>query len=672
MNYHDFLNSKTQHAPDAGFEPLWLPDCLFDFQTYLAEWAIRKGRGAIFADCGLGKSLIQLVWAENVVRKTNKPVLILTPLAVSQQTVKEAEKFGMECRRSQDGKHDGKGIWVTNYERLQNFDCTDFAGVVCDESSILKSYTGVTRNHITRFMNKMPYRLLCTATAAPNDYVELGTSSEALGELSNSDMLKRFFRQLDDKGQKKESRDQLDAESLIAADPNYYRKLSFRVAQSIGQWRLKHHAIDHFWRWVASWAMACRMPSDLGFDDAKFILPPLNEQDHIIKVSSPPPGMLFNLPAVGLREERAERRRTLTERCEFIASLVDHDRPAVIWCHYNPEGDLLEEVVPHSIQVAGRHSDEYRIAVAEWFIGDKCLCNDSLFRAKLATWPKQQSDLTDTGRSTIESIVLNALKNPSNTDAKTEKNASSTCPSTTKRIKEITCLQKNRSQSGNESGESNTPPTKTSGTRKNKRLKNTERKILTSTSREQCGDTDQLLKSTFGWSNWDVLSAERKSLAIQEVIDCILTTITTPDNSVAFSAVNAILGSDNLTTIQNALKQQQCICGHQSGNRKLITKSKIFGWGLNWQHCNHVVSCASHSYEQTYQSVRRCWRFGQLNPVTHDVVATEGEVRVLANMRRKAQQAEVMWKSIVKGMANAKRIERTNIYTEKITTPSWL
>ena len=175
MNYSDFIENKSQSTlVRDGFEPLWMPDCLFDFQTHLTRWAIETGRCALFADCGLGKTLMQLVWAENVYRHTNRPVLILTPLAVSQQTEREADKFGIEAKRCQDGNH-SSGIVITNYERLHHFDSTDFAGVVCDESSILKSFQGSTRKRITRFMAKKQYRLLCTATAAPNDYIELGT-----------------------------------------------------------------------------------------------------------------------------------------------------------------------------------------------------------------------------------------------------------------------------------------------------------------------------------------------------------------------------------------------------------------------------------------------------------------------------------------------------------------
>ena len=476
VSYEEFLERKLHTGADHGFEPVFMPDQLFDFQQALVQWAVRKGRAAIFADCGLGKTAMQLTWAQNVAQHTDRPVLILTPLAVAAQTIREGEKFEIECHRSSDGSVPGR-IVITNYDRLHLFDPADFGAVVCDESSILKSFNGSTRKAITRFMSKMPYRLLCTATAAPNDYTELGNSSEALGELSYSDMLRRFFAQLDDKGQKREERLQRSAEAMVEANANYYKKLAFRVSQTIGQWRLKHHARDHFWQWVASWARACRKPSDLGFSDDKFVLPLLTENDHVI-AAPPAEGMLFSIPAFGLGEEREERKRTIQERCEYAARLVDHDQPAVIWCHTNAEGDLLEQIIPDAAQVAGRTPDERKVELYEAF------------------------------------------------------------------------------------------------------------------------------------------------------------------------------GS-----------------GRQ---RVLVIKPKIGAWGLNWQHCAHVVTFASHSYEQHYQSVRRCWRFGQKRPVTVDVIATEGEARVLANMRSKAERASAMFEQLVAQMNDATTIKRTNLYTNNAKVPQWL
>lgn len=292
MDYQSFLHRKAQLSPDEGFAPLWIPDFLFDFQRSLVDWAVRRGRAAIFADCGLGKTPIQLVWAENVTRHTNGRVLIVTPLAVSDQTVREAEKFNIEAVRSKAGVGLPSRIIVTNYESLHHFDPLDFAGMVCDESSILKNFDGQRKALITEFMRRMPYRLLCTATAAPNDYIELGTPSEALGEMGHMDMLGRYFK--NDQG---------------SLHPTSGRGFA-RSDMSQNKWRFKRHAEQPFWQWVASWARACRRPSDLGFDDGRFELPPLLERDTVVKSAAPLPGFLFEMPAVGLKEQREELRHT--------------------------------------------------------------------------------------------------------------------------------------------------------------------------------------------------------------------------------------------------------------------------------------------------------------------------------------------------------------------------
>jgi hypothetical protein len=334
ISYTDFLNRKSQVGGNDGFEPLWIPDFLFDFQKHLVEWAVRKGRAAIFADCGLGKTPMQLVWADNVVRKTGRKVLIVAPLAVSAQTQREAEKFGMEVYVSRDGSV-GPGITVSNYERLHYFDSSDFIGAVADESSAIKAFDGKRRKQVTRFFSKMPYRLLCTATPAPNDYIELGTNSECLGIMTQSDMLGYFFKEDENR------------RHTVFTDEKYRVK-----------WTFKPHSDKPFWRWVASWSRAVQKPSDLGFDDARFILPPLNMEYHTIDVPYIPRGELFPRPAISLREQREERQRTINERCEKIADIVNHDRPAIVWCHYNSEGDLLEKLIPGCVQIAGCHSIE--------------------------------------------------------------------------------------------------------------------------------------------------------------------------------------------------------------------------------------------------------------------------------------------------------------------------
>jgi hypothetical protein len=323
--YRALLERRAQLDDAAGFEPLWLPDFLFGFQSHLTGWAIRQGRGALLEDCGLGKSPQELVWAQNVHLRTGRPVLLLTPLGVTSQMCSEAAKFGVEAAISRRGEIPAP-VTVTNYERLHHFDRDRFGGVVCDESSVLKSFDGKRRALVTEFLRKMPYRLLATATAAPNDHTELGTQSEALGYLGYVDMLSRFFIQ----------------------DPQW------RVQGHGTPWRFKGHGERPFWRYVASWARAMRRPSDLGFSDDGFVLPPLEYRQHVVAPGMPSDdGALFDVPASGLREERDELRRSLRERCEKAAGLLDGASPGIAWCQLNAEGDLLARLIPGAVQVAG-------------------------------------------------------------------------------------------------------------------------------------------------------------------------------------------------------------------------------------------------------------------------------------------------------------------------------
>ena len=352
--YEQFLERKLQNNQVDGFEPLWIPDFLFPFQQYLVDWSLRIGRDAIFADCGMGKSPMQLVWAENVRKYTGKPVLIVTPLAVSFQTATEGDKFGIDTQTSRDGSVIS-GITVTNFERLRYFNPHDFGGMVVDESSILKSFDGVTRAAITEFMRILPYRLLCTATAAPNDYTELGTSSEALGHLGHMDMLTRFFVN----------------NQKTADTKGHWRGHSAPRVWDRQQWRFKGHAAQPFWRWVSSWARACRRPSDLGFCDDGYELPPLIYRNHVVKVSTPQEGTLFDVPAVGLREERDEARRSIKERCEKAAEMMADAEPGVVWCQLNAEGSLLTKLIDGAVEVSGSdNSDDKEAKLAAFTRGD--------------------------------------------------------------------------------------------------------------------------------------------------------------------------------------------------------------------------------------------------------------------------------------------------------------
>ena len=334
MTYAELLQRRAQLANLGGFEPTHIPDHLFDFQRVLVDFAVRHGRAGLFADCGMGKTPMSLAWAHNIYEQTGRPVLMLTPLAVGQQVIAEAERFGYDAGQDRTGTAVAP-ITVTNYEQLGKFDHADFGGVVCDESSILKSFDGVTRAQVTEFMRLVPYRLLATATAAPNDYTELGTSSEALGGLGYMDMLGRFF---------------INKDRSVSSRG---RSMSAKKDGGAVKWRLKGHAEEPFWRWVASWARAIRKPSDYGFDDGRFILPELIERVHLIEPRAVREDSLFDMPAIGLREEREENRRTMQERCEAAAHALEEATAAVAWCHLNDESSLLTRLIDGAVELTG-------------------------------------------------------------------------------------------------------------------------------------------------------------------------------------------------------------------------------------------------------------------------------------------------------------------------------
>jgi len=376
-DYRVFLNKKSQAGGNDGFKPIWMPSFLFDFQAYVTDWGLWKGRGAEFLDCGMGKTPMKLVWAENVVRHTNRPVLDLNPLGVVAQTIREAEKFGIDARRSSDGKVPHKGIVSTNYEQLHKFDHNDFAGCMCDESSILKSSDGVLKHRITEFMKHMRYRLLLSATPAPNDYIELGTSSEALGYLGYVDMLNRFF--INDQRTVKPMRTRRYAgfTSPQIDGP--------AIDRQSNKWRFKGHAEEPFWKYICYWSRSARRPADLGpFKNGKFILPKLTERVHMVEAETLPDGMLFPMPAEGWREQRAETRRTIEERCTKVAELCAPYDQNLIFCHLNPEGDTLEKFIPGSVQISGRDSDERKEEVFLAF--QRGQIRDLISKPKIAAW----------------------------------------------------------------------------------------------------------------------------------------------------------------------------------------------------------------------------------------------------------------------------------------------
>lgn len=318
MRYADFLTRKVTVDPATGIDvPGDLNPRLFPFQRDIVRWALRRGRAAVFADCGMGKTPMQLVWASHA----PGPVLILAPLAVSQQTVREGEKFGVEVRHVRSQPDSPEGIYVTNYEMLHHFDPSAFTGIVLDESSILKDKDGKFRNKIIEDFGNTPFRLACTATPAPNDYGELGNHAEFLGAISMTEMLSTFF--VHDGG-------------------------------STQDWRLKGHAQGDFWRWLCSWAVMLRKPSDLGYEDAGFVLPPLTYHEHVVRATETPDGFLFPIEAQTLGERIAARRSTVTDRVAACARDVNaSSEPWVVWCNLNAESEALAQAIPGAVEVRG-------------------------------------------------------------------------------------------------------------------------------------------------------------------------------------------------------------------------------------------------------------------------------------------------------------------------------
>jgi len=335
-DYQKFLEQKKHSIGTFGFDANYIPDIAFDFQKFIIEKAIKKGRTAIFADTGLGKTLIQLSIAKNIINHTNKNVLILTPLAVAFQFILEAEKLGIDdIEYSKDGNHTKK-IVICNYERLHYFNENDFVGVILDESSILKNFDGKIKSQVTAFIKKIPYRFLSTATPSPNDFIELGTSSEALGYMGYMDMLGKFF---------KNNQNSVDSNNRNIGEKFY----------------LKPHAEKDFFAWVNQWSIMVKMPSDLGFSNDRYNLPELIVNKHIVindsQISVDGQLQMFNIVAKNFNEIRFEQKQTEEKRCEKAIELAQ-DKTSVYWCNTNNESSILKNSDKNAVEIIGSQSIE--------------------------------------------------------------------------------------------------------------------------------------------------------------------------------------------------------------------------------------------------------------------------------------------------------------------------
>ena len=328
MSYSNFLARKAVIDPMTGLTDIpGLPDCLFPFQRDIVKWALRRGRAALFAGTGLGKSLMELAWAQAVTQSTGKDILHLAPLAVSNQMGREAEKFGIAARIVARQSECGPGTNITNYQKLDHFDLSKFGGVILDESSILKSTDGKYRTMLIEACAQIPFRLAATATPAPNDFMELGNHAEFLGVMKYTDMLATFFTH--DGG-------------------------------STQNWRLKGHAENEFWKWMASWAVMLRKPSDLGYENDGYDLPPLNYYQHTVDVEYAPSmetGFLFPIQAATLSERISARRDTVSQRVAQAVSVTATDRPFVWWCNLNSESEAIAKAIPDAVEVRGSDTD---------------------------------------------------------------------------------------------------------------------------------------------------------------------------------------------------------------------------------------------------------------------------------------------------------------------------
>lgn len=455
MNYEEFLKNKQHLLGSFGFKPNWYPDIAFDFQKHIIEKAVNKGRMAIFADTGLGKTLMQLSIAQNIVNHTNKKVLILTPLAVGFQFIDEAAKIGIDdIEQTIKGKHTKK-IVVCNYERLHYLDSKDFEGVILDESSILKNFDGKIKSEVTAFVKKIPYRYLSTATPAPNDFIELGTSSEALGYMGYMDMLGKFF---------KNNQNSVDSNNRNIGEKFY----------------LKPHAEKDFFSWINQWAMMVKMPSDIGFSNDRYILPELIVNKHIVENQSTIDVdgqiQMFNIVAKNFNEIRHEEKQTIRERSEKAVELAK-GKTSVYWVNRNEESNLINELDSDAVEIRGSMSIDKK-----------------------------------------EDILINFAK----------------------------------------------------------------------------GNID-----------------------------------------------------------------------------RIITKAKMTGMGLNWQHCNHSTFFPTWSYEQYYQAIRRFWRFGQKNDVTIDVVVSDGQTRVIEALEQKTQKAIELHKNLTQAV-NTSYSEVKKEFNQEVKKPNFI
>ena len=622
-SYELFLQSKRVQPILSGLESIpQLHSAMFPYQRDVTSWALRLGRSAAFLGTGMGKTLIELEWSKHISAHTSAPVLLLAPLAVAQQTAnKESLKFGFDARLVRHQDEVGDGINVTNYDRIEDFDPSKFSAVVCDESSIFKSMDGKTRSTLIEMFASTPYKLCATATPAPNDYMELGNHSEFLGVMTATEMLSMFF--VHDGGETQ-------------------------------KWRLKGHARKEFWKWVCSWAVSMRKPSDIGYSDEGFVLPPKYEHFHMVQVDEPTEGFLFALPAETLQERIGARRASIDERVELCVKLI-YDQ-------------IKEDRIQQAVLPQERRSDA---STGEGLVREKQRQHrqggEEYLSSRILQGPSREIQIDSRNESEAQCCAQIEVCDGCGVQGKREAE-SARIPAEQPGAKETSTTQDLLNQIGGISGH----------------IRGTTRempdlRIFRHEPAEDVPDSRSL--SSFEESKGDSLLQLQYSNRENEGQPKA-----SPQSSGIFRSKWLVWA--NLNDEQDALARafgSDCVSidGRTDNDEKLhllnrwfnedipilISKARVFGFGMNFQHChNQCFVGVNDSWEQFYQAVRRSWRFGQTRDVHIHIIAASTEGNVVDNLKRKDMEAEKMAEEMAE---NTQDLTRMNLVGTSRTSSAY-
>jgi hypothetical protein len=637
--YRDFLVSKKEREMKAAKPIVANPHALAKpHQRDCLEFLLRITRGAAFLDTGLGKTFLQIDFVRHIPGKS----IIVAPLGVCHQTIREAKKMlGVDVVYSPDGEITSK-ITITNYDRLHLFDSSQFEAVVLDESSILKGKNSKTKNRIIEMFSNTPYRLACTATPAPNDYTEIGNHAEFLGIMSTQEMLTRWF---------------------------------VHDSMNTGDWRLKKHAVVDFWGWVSSWAACISKPSDLGYSDEGYDLKPAHFHTH--DVASPleegEEGELFKIPDYGATSLHKNKRSTIEERCEIVAKMVNEsDEPWIVWCESNDESAMLAKMIPAAVEVKGADSGEKKESSAHFFLGYELSEKELCLIGKMSTY--EEWKILHINKNTIVQIGIRDSLSPRSTAGRIEMKKSNISKSIIDPINPNTKEQEiSKTRSIGEEGR-NTPKIKSIEKNRRRQLENSTPKILESGSPKELENSESrsinsmtCMKKLKGAVRFaDLRTTETQGFSLSSI------TAINQGKFAGFYAANAILQSGTLMTILSEFDLQSIIFPA----RKLISKSSIFGYGLNFQHCRKMAFVSiSYSYEKFYQAVRRIWRFGQTEEVDIHVVLVDSEFQVWRQIEAKTKNHEEMKSYMKLAIFNPREKVKVKIDynpTIKASLPTWM